>query len=164
MKIYKALIPMLLIISNNYVLVKQAPSIETIKINIEKNNLSESFKQYDELCIRERDEILKEFKKDIYRTVYNVENNKISIEDGIFKLDEYSKLKDLDRDIKICRKQLNHIKASREAFERAKIFEEKKEYQKSLREYLKVIEDEKEEYEIAQQKIKEIKELLEKNN
>ena len=66
MKIYKALIPMLLIISNNCVLVKQAPNIETIKINIEKNNLSESFKQYDELCIREKDEILKEFKKDIY--------------------------------------------------------------------------------------------------
>ena len=164
MKIYKALIPMLLIISQNSVFAKQAPSIETIKINIEENNLSESFKQYDELCIREKDEILKEFKKDIYRTVYNVENNKVSIEDGIFKLDEYSKLKELDKDIKICRKQLNYIRASREAFERAKIFEEKKEYQKSIREYSKVIEDEKGEYEIAQQKIKEIKQLLEKNN
>lgn len=136
-------------------------NLKDLEESISKNNTKDSAEIYNDLTNIEREEGVKLFLTYIIdlegKVEQGVEEPKVAIE----RLNDIGNIKEIDNDVKRVRENIDELENSHIAFNRAERAEEEKNYKEALDNYNYVRKEDKKNYAVAKNKIKEIKNKLE---
>ena len=138
--------------------------LESVKANINENNLEIAVGDYDNLKEDEKiqiDEILKSIIDDQYKLFIDKKSSGIDSMAEVMKLKKFSGVFDYAEDIK---NKISILNASRQSFNNASSNESSGNIYMAVVEYKKVDKSDTENYEIAQKKIDELQTILDEDN
>lgn len=138
--------------------------LDTVLNNVNENNIEEAIKDYPKLKEDEKSEVNDVIKKVVDEELQKFINKEISPVDAMTEIFKFKKIDGVKDYVEEITEKITVLNKSRENFEKAKSLESQGSIDSSIKMYESIDRSDVENYEVAQQKMEELKVVLEENN